>query len=244
MGSPVRLANFYAPTSAGLRTAVDTLGRGYEDAGHERVLVVPGQAHDADEDTASGRRITMRSRPASPARRGTGYWPRARGGGRGTSPRWRPNSLEVSDKLTLRRPRGVGHAGARSTHRARPPTNGSTPSSRPACPGSRPAPKGRRRPVEPQPRPRLRHDRVRVELLPRAEFQERIGATNVRRISTPGSTSMSSDPASRPKHVDRGDQLRLVYVGRLSKEKRPDLAVETLRFLVRGRNRRPPHDRG
>lgn len=38
----VRLANFVTPSSGGLRTALDELGRGYLAAGHEPVLIVPG----------------------------------------------------------------------------------------------------------------------------------------------------------------------------------------------------------
>lgn len=38
----VRVANFVHATSGGLRTALRELGRGYAEAGHEPVLVVPG----------------------------------------------------------------------------------------------------------------------------------------------------------------------------------------------------------
>ena len=40
----VQLANFYSTTSGGLRTAVDAVGRGYVACGHQRILVVPGDA--------------------------------------------------------------------------------------------------------------------------------------------------------------------------------------------------------
>lgn len=46
----VRLANFVAPNSGGLRTALRELGAGYLAAGHEPVLVIPGAA-DSDERT-------------------------------------------------------------------------------------------------------------------------------------------------------------------------------------------------
>ena len=42
----VQLANFHAPTSGGLRVAVDTLRAGYRAAGHDCTLIVPG-ASDA-----------------------------------------------------------------------------------------------------------------------------------------------------------------------------------------------------
>src|SRR6185437_765108 len=54
----VRLANFVAPRSGGLRTAMRALGSGYLAAGHEAVLVVPG-VEAADEMTDQGRVITL-----------------------------------------------------------------------------------------------------------------------------------------------------------------------------------------
>lgn len=56
----VQFASFYTPTSGGLRTCVDELGRGYTDLGHDRVLVVPG-VQDRFEHDDSGRRITLAS---------------------------------------------------------------------------------------------------------------------------------------------------------------------------------------
>ncbi len=47
----VRLANFVTPRSGGLRTALQALGEGYAVAGHEPVLVVPGERAD-DQYTA------------------------------------------------------------------------------------------------------------------------------------------------------------------------------------------------
>ena len=54
----VRLANFVTPTSGGLRTALDRLGRGYRAAGHEPVLVVPGDVA-GDVHTEQGRVVTL-----------------------------------------------------------------------------------------------------------------------------------------------------------------------------------------
>ncbi len=42
-----QLANFVGPTSGGLRRAVDKLGRGYLKAGHDRLLIIPGQDCDS-----------------------------------------------------------------------------------------------------------------------------------------------------------------------------------------------------
>jgi alpha-1,6-mannosyltransferase len=92
----VQLANFYMPTSGGLRTAVDTLGRGYLAAGHERFLVVPGR-RATETGTDMGTVITLPGLPVSGGYRMV------------TTPstvvrvldRLRPDSVEVSDKATM-----------------------------------------------------------------------------------------------------------------------------------------------
>lgn len=53
----VRLANFVAPASGGLRTLRE-LGSGYLAAGHEPVLIVPGE-RATDRETEQGRVITL-----------------------------------------------------------------------------------------------------------------------------------------------------------------------------------------
>ncbi|MEV0618394.1 glycosyltransferase [Nonomuraea sp. NPDC050404] len=95
----VRLANFVTPVSGGLRTTLDELGAGYLAAGHEPVLVVPGESA-GDERTRAGRRITVPG-PLVPGM----------GGYRVITGRRRlrrlldalePDRLEVSDRTTLR----------------------------------------------------------------------------------------------------------------------------------------------
>ena len=54
----VRLANFVSARSGGLRTALRYLGEGYQEAGHEAVLIIPGREF-SDETTAQGRVITL-----------------------------------------------------------------------------------------------------------------------------------------------------------------------------------------
>ncbi|MFF3690361.1 glycosyltransferase [Streptomyces sp. NPDC002187] len=95
----VRLANFVTPSSGGLRTALGELGRGYLAAGHEPVLVVPGET-ESDRMTFQGRIITL----PGPELPGTGGYRVLAG--------WRrlrhlleelaPDRLEVSDRTTLR----------------------------------------------------------------------------------------------------------------------------------------------
>ncbi|MCT4357422.1 glycosyltransferase [Streptomyces sp. Je 1-79] len=95
----VRLANFVTPTSGGLRTALEQLGRGYLAAGHEPVLIVPGE-EESDEVTDQGRVITL----PGPVLPGTGSY-------RVLADRRRvrrileelaPDRIEVSDRTTLR----------------------------------------------------------------------------------------------------------------------------------------------
>jgi alpha-1,6-mannosyltransferase len=107
----VQLANFYSPTSGGLRTVVDTLGRGYAALGHERVLVVPGR-RAARRETESGLVITV---PGVPVGGGYRVMPRSRAVLRLLDALAAgPMSVEVSDKTTLlaagewARARGVG----------------------------------------------------------------------------------------------------------------------------------------
>lgn len=93
------IANFYGPTSGGLRTAMHALGSGYLERGHDVLLVVPGVA-DADESTPYGRRITVRS-PLVPFSGGYRVITRTHEV-RGILTGFAPDVLEVSDRTTLR----------------------------------------------------------------------------------------------------------------------------------------------
>lgn len=68
MSRIVQLANFVTPTSGGVRTVLAALAAGYARAGHEVVQVVPGRT-DAVHTTPWGRRVELRA-PQLP---GTGY---------------------------------------------------------------------------------------------------------------------------------------------------------------------------
>lgn len=91
-----QLANFVGPSSGGMKTAVRALGAGYVAAGAERMLVVPGPC-DARTATEHGAVVQLRA-------------PRVGGGYRLIVEPWRvvealeefgPTSIEVSDKSTL-----------------------------------------------------------------------------------------------------------------------------------------------
>jgi alpha-1,6-mannosyltransferase len=92
----VQLANFHIPASGGLRVAVDTIGRGYLAAGHDRALIVPGRRRTTTE-TADGLVITL---PGVPVSGGYRMVPRPAAVLRELD-RLRPDTVEVSDKATM-----------------------------------------------------------------------------------------------------------------------------------------------
>ena len=92
------VANFYGPRSGGLRTTMHRLGRGYLEAGHEVLHIVPGRDYER-EWTESGLRITIPGRVLA----GSGGYrvivnvARVRR----MLAEFRPDALEVSDRFTL-----------------------------------------------------------------------------------------------------------------------------------------------
>ena len=227
MGSRiVQLANFYGEASGGLRTAVDTVGQGYVDAGFERVIVVPGE-HDADDDSPAGRRITLRGR-------------RLPGGGsyrvltdldavRACLREVAPDRLEVSDKLTLGR---VGPWAAREGI--------------PAVLWSHERIDAILAPRVPRGFPlraaakRWNHRLLRwfdtvvcSSAFAAAEYTA-LGARSLCRVPLGVDLQLFHPDARGAQPVDCGDAPRLVCVGRLSKEKHPEVAIEALRLLRGG----------
>jgi alpha-1,6-mannosyltransferase len=223
-----QVANFYGPQSGGLRTTVDMLGRGYGAAGFDRVLVVPGP-HDRDEQTPSGRRITLRS-PAVPG-----------GGGYRWFPDWRRvaevladvgvDRLEVSDKLTLRplcpwaTERGIpalllSHERLDAIVAPRLPawaTGAALAGAADRC--------NRRLAVS--------FPTVVAASAFSCEEWHRIGADNVIRVPLGVDLANFRPLTAIEAGSGRGaGGAELVCVGRLSKEKRPDLAVAAVRELV------------
>ncbi|MFF4233279.1 glycosyltransferase [Streptomyces sp. NPDC001820] len=95
----VRLANFVTPASGGLRTALRELGKGYLAAGHEPVLIVPGDVA-SDRLTPQGRVITL----PGPELPGTGGYRVLAGRRRlrDVLESIEPDRIEVSDRTTLR----------------------------------------------------------------------------------------------------------------------------------------------
>jgi alpha-1,6-mannosyltransferase len=95
----VRLANYVAAASGGLRTALRELGAGYLAAGHEPVLIIPGSRPERRQ-TEQGLVITV----PGPRVPGTGGYRAitARRSLRRLLDDLEPDRLEVSDRTTLR----------------------------------------------------------------------------------------------------------------------------------------------
>jgi alpha-1,6-mannosyltransferase len=220
----VRLANVVSAHSGGLRTALRNLGEGYRRAGHEPVLVLPGRAY-ADELTEQGRVITL---PGAPLPRTGGY--RVLAGRRRLTrllETLQPDRLEVSDRATLRwtgrwaRRRGVGSVMV--AHESLAGLLGVW--GMPAR--DRLADRLNRRAAE-------AFDRiVCTTAFAAAEFR-RLGVPNVAEVPLgvdldefhPG----RADAAARSRYA-RPEEVLLVYAGRLSAVKRPELAVDTVAVL-------------
>ena len=227
MSRIVQVANFVTPSSGGLRTTLRHLASGYADAGHEVIQVLPGPA-DQDIETPSGRQILRRS-PALP---GTGY--RVMRGGAALTPlldRLEPDRIEVHDRTTLR---GLGSwAAARgvpslvvSHERTDRWLEQWLPHRLPSASLA---------------------DRYNAELAARfdvvlcttawaaAEFERLLTPHLVRvplGVDLDGLHPQAADGVWR-RHQLCGAEHLLILVSRLSREKRPLLALETVAELVR-----------
>ncbi|GLY85363.1 glycosyltransferase [Actinoallomurus iriomotensis] len=216
----MQVANFYAPTSGGLRVALDETGRGFGRHGHERILIVPGRTGSV-EQTPSGQRVTVRGLSLP----GLGNYRVLTGRRRvrrllDARP---PDVLEVSDKTSLlwlarwSRRRGVplvlfSHERLDAILYSRVPR---------WFPLRAATDTVNRRLA------RLADEVIVTSGFSRAEF-DRVGARNVRRIPL-GVDLETFRPVS---HASAGDRpVRLVTVTRLSREKRPERAIDCLRVL-------------
>jgi len=218
----VQLANFYTETSGGLRTAVDTLRAGYVDAGHRATLIIPG----ADDGVTGGEHGTVVTVAAPVIPGSGGYRMITRMSAvRELLEEFQPDRVEISDKATLldaarwARPRGI-------------------------------------------PSVLFSHERLDAMLayrLPRFlpsrgalrrynkwianQVDVIVGASSyaLREFTSLGVANVELIPLGvdletfRPPDVRRADdgRLRLVYAGRMSSEKRPDLLVAAADRLAR-----------
>ncbi|MFE2052714.1 glycosyltransferase [Streptomyces sp. NPDC059459] len=224
----VRLANFVAPASGGLRTALRELGKGFRAAGHDPVLIVPGE-HADDRETEQGRVITL----PGPLLPGTG-------GYRVLTDRRRvaalleelaPDRLEVSDRTTLR---WTG----KWARRARVPAVMVSHETADGVLRTWGLPERTARRTADVLNTRTAHTYARVVCT--TEFAERefvrIGARNVVRaplgVDLAGRHPALRNPGLRARYA-RVDETLLVMCSRLSVEKRPGTALDALAALRR-----------
>ncbi|MFC8130311.1 glycosyltransferase [Streptomyces sp. NPDC057302] len=225
----VRLANFVAPTSGGLRTALRELGRGYRAAGHEPVLIVPGERAGVL-DTGQGRVMTL-----------PGTLLPGTGGYRVLADRRRvarllerlaPDRIEVSDRTTLR------WTGAWARHRRIPAVMVSHETADGVL-RSWGLPQEAAQRAADALNSRTAHAYARVVCTTEWAEREfvRIGARNVVRaplgVDLVGCRPELRDPRVRERHARVGEVL-LLLCSRLSVEKRPGMALDALEAL-RGR---------
>jgi alpha-1,6-mannosyltransferase len=228
----VRLANFVAPHSGGLRTSLAELGAGYLVAGHEPVLVIPGE-RDGDEQTAQGRVLTLRA-PRLPFTGGYRVLWRRRRLARLLAG-LRPDVLEVSDRTTLR------WTGAWARRRGIPAVMVSHESVTALLKLARVSP-GRLRSAFSRTvadwlnrRTARAYQRVICTTGWAAAEFERIGVANLARVPLGVDLATFSPEARgagniRARYAGEGQTL-LVHCGRLSAEKKPQRSLTTLATL-------------
>ncbi|MET7487769.1 glycosyltransferase [Streptomyces sp. NPDC005538] len=224
----VRLANFVAPSSGGLRTALRELGKGFKEAGHDPVLIVPGERH-TDRETEQGRVITL----PGPLLPGTGGY-RVLADKRRVAnllEQLAPDRLEVSDRTTLR---WTG----KWARRARVPAVMVSHETADGVLRTWGLSENMSRRTADALNVRTAHTYARVVCT--TEFAERefvrIGARNVVRaplgVDLVGRSPALRDPVVRAEYA-RVDQVLLVTCTRLSVEKKPGTALDALEALVR-----------
>ncbi|MFJ9160666.1 glycosyltransferase [Streptomyces griseoviridis] len=224
----VRLANFVAPSSGGLRTALRELGTGYLRAGHDPVLIVPGARAD-DRDTEQGRVITL----PGPLLPGTGGY-RVLTDRRAVSrvlESLAPDRLEVSDRTTLR---WTG----KWARRARVPAVMVSHETTDGVLRTWGLSESAARRAADALNVRTAHTYARVVCTTEFAAREfvRIGARNV--VRAPLGVDLAArhpslrDPGLRERHARTAETLLLTCT-RLSVEKRPGTALDALEALLR-----------
>ena len=224
----MRLANYVAPASGGLRTSLRELGAGYQAAGHEPVLVIPGPQPGRSR-TEQGLVITV-----------PGWRVPATGGYRAILTRrplerlldqLEPDRLEVSDRTTLRWTGAWARArGVRSMMVSHDSLAGLMALfSPPGVPAARLADHFNRRTA-------ASYDVVVCTTAWAAAEFRRLGAPNL--LQVPLGVDLSCFCPERRDEGLRtrlapGGQALLVHCSRLSPEKRPQRAIGALTELRR-----------
>lgn len=221
-----QVAGFYHPASGGLRTAVDAVGLEYAEAGHERVLVVPG-ATDSITEMPWGLGVTLAA-PLAPG--GAGYRVVVDPGRVArVLDDLRPDRIEVSDKLVL----GVA-AGRWAARRAVPAVLWSHERLSAMVAPRLPCRLGplNRAVVD-------RYTRFAAAPFTRIVCASRFAAAEFGAHGRAGAVALvplgvdltTFHPAARRARSGDGP-VELVVVGRLSREKRPQLGLAVLAHLL------------
>lgn len=221
----VQLANFYSPYSGGLKTVLEELAGCYAEVGVERVLIAPGPTDAVDVDER-GTRIFVKS-PVAP---GTGGYRLV------VQPKrvvrllesLEPDAVELSDKLTMVGP-------ARWARRRGIPTTLLSHERIDAILARRVPGKWALRQAADRWNRRL-VDAVDAVVCPslfaRHEFT-RIGAGHVQVVPWGVDLETFHPRAADDLVAVRRAEIELVCVGRLSKEKEPDVALAVVDEMVR-----------
>lgn len=218
----VQVANLYSPVSGGLRTAVDMLGSGYAAAGHQRALIVPGRSYTRTVGE-NGVVITVPGPSVAPGYRFVlDPAPVLR-----VLTRLRPDVVEISDKasLTVAASWARRH-GVRSVLFSHERLDAIL-ASRVPCrvPLTAVTDRWNRRLAG------AFDAIVTTSDFASAEFA-RVGAPALHRV--PLGVDLVTFRPGEAIHRDPGPgPIRLVHLGRLSREKRPDLALLTAAELQR-----------
>jgi len=224
------VANFYGPRSGGLRTTMHHLGKGYRERGHDVLLVVPGPA-DLNEETPYGRRITIRS-PRLPMSGGYRVIVRTRRV-RAILEQWRTDRLEVSDRTTLR---GLGRWASRrdvpavffSHERADGVLRAIVPRWLRVVVSVRALADAHNRGTA------RRFETIVCTTAYAAEEFDRIGRATTRvalGVDLDAFAPERLNPAARARYC-APEEVLLVMASRLSREKRPTVAIEAVGHLV------------
>jgi len=237
----VQLATFVAPTSGGLRTALEQWRRGYAAAGHEAVLVAPGPGPRSSAEgwtgpaAAGGEEVgtvVLVPAPRVPGR--SGYrllWRRAPV--RRVLEELAPDRLEVSDRSVLRWAGAwAAAAGVPSVVVSHESLDGLAARRWPGGEDG-PAARWRRAAVDrANAATAAAHDRVVATTAFAAAEMERVGA-RVDRVPLGVDLVTFAAPCAEDRAAARGAEgaVRLVHCGRLSPEKEPRRSVEALRVL-------------
>jgi alpha-1,6-mannosyltransferase len=222
----VRLANFVTPRSGGLRTALQALGEGYLAAGHEPVLMVPGQ-RDGDEQTPAGRLVTVRGTRVP----WTGGYRVMLGEKRLSAilERLEPDRIEVSDRFTLRwTGRWAREHGVASVMVSHESLRGLM------SVAGLPGPIARYMADRINARTVRRYDTVVCTTAWASEEFDRFGAANIARVPLGVDLDLFHPDRHDQRLRDqlaRPGQIMLVHCGRLSMEKRPARSVQALARL-------------